>query len=196
MENEEPEVVRMEPWEDPNGPWESQAAFFTWLRGNLRKAWTRYPIKNKALRSDRFRAPIGKGGREVWACKCARCGGTFTQSRIQVDHIVPAGNLNNWGDVGEFAKRLFTTTEGLRLLCKCCHEIVTYAHLNDMDEVDVPDRLKVVAFSQMVAGDQRKTLLDLGLEPGKNRKERVGQYEHYIQTKEKDEQMCGKPKHT
>ena len=172
----------MEPWEDTNGIWKSKASFFSWLRGHLRKAWTRYPIKNSFLKSNRFRASIGKQGREVWACKCERCEKTFPQSKIQVDHITPAGKLNDWKDVESFAKRLFTTTNELRILCKGCHEIITYAYIYDMDEADVPNQLKIIAFSQLKADKQKERLKSLRIEPASNNKERTKQYETHIKT--------------
>jgi hypothetical protein len=39
-----------------------------------------------------------------------------------VDHIVDVGSLKSFEDLGEWTKRLFCETDGLRVLCTACHD--------------------------------------------------------------------------
>ncbi len=42
--------------------------------------------------------------------------------KIQIDHIVPCGSIE---DLNGFKERLFCSAQGLRALCAACHRRVT-----------------------------------------------------------------------
>lgn len=111
------------------GPWKTPSEFWTWVRGSLRRAaWMKHPVKLNHIKSSRYKAPLGRGGNEVWCCTCAICGETKRQSECQVDHISPAGSLKKKEDIFPFIEKLlFVTEEDIRILCKWCHSICTYA---------------------------------------------------------------------
>lgn len=110
-------------------PWKTQAAFWTWVRGCLRRsAWNRHPVKLALLKEKRYKAPLGKGGKEVWACRCAICGEEKRQAECQVDHIIPAGSLKSVEDITPFVtKLLFVLPEDIRVVCKWCNSVHAYA---------------------------------------------------------------------
>ncbi len=59
------------PWKLSYTPWKSEAEFYGFIRRGLRKAvWARHPVKLEYMKSQRFKAPLGRGGKEVWAYKC------------------------------------------------------------------------------------------------------------------------------
>lgn len=119
----------MNPWEIDDNPWGTKAKFFSWLRGQLRRAWSKYPIRINYLNQKRFKIPNPKkkGRKEIWGVKCEKCKKKFPLSNIQVDHIESAGKLTEREDIQDFIERLvFVGYDDIQLLCKDCHGIKTY----------------------------------------------------------------------
>jgi 5-methylcytosine-specific restriction endonuclease McrA len=96
--------------------------FWSFVRSALRAAYNKYPPKYEALRM--ARRPVS-AGRQKWAYTCAICKQEFMQKDVQVDHIEPAGTLKNYSDLPDFVSKLFCGVEGLRILCKPCHQNIT-----------------------------------------------------------------------
>ena len=44
------------------------------------------------------------------------------RKEVEVEHIVEAGTLRSFDDLGGFAERLFCETDGLRVSCEQCHK--------------------------------------------------------------------------
>ena len=109
--------------------WKTESAFWNWLRGGLRRAvWKTHPVKLSFMKSNRYKAPIGRGGNEVWAVECAMCKKEVRQSNAQVDHIKPAGSLKCKEDIQPFVEGLaFVEEKDLQWLCKPCHSCKSYA---------------------------------------------------------------------
>lgn len=127
--------MNKEPWGEGT-PWKNSTAFFTYLRGCLRKAWSRNPIKLNVLKKRRYQIanpnPNGKKP-TVWGAKCQMCDGEFPLNKIQVDHIDAAGQLNKTEDIQGFVERLlFVTDEDLRLVCVDCNSALAYADKHDV----------------------------------------------------------------
>lgn len=118
------------PW-GANTPWPTKSSFFTYLRGCLRRGWSTNPIKLDLLKEKRKQIPNPnpKGKKKtVWGCTCSICKRDFVMSDIQVDHIVPAGNLNDVSDIQGFVERLlYITKDDLRIVCKGCNHLLAYA---------------------------------------------------------------------
>jgi len=119
-----------EPW-GAGTPWKNSVAFFTYLRGCLRKSWSNNPIKHNLIKKKRKQIPNPnpKGKKNtVWGFDCEICGGEFVMSLCQVDHIVPAGSLQKTEDIQGFVERLlYVTEEDLRLVCKDCNSVLALA---------------------------------------------------------------------
>jgi len=109
------------PW--PDYPAWSTARFFGFLRSALRKAYSRWPVKYQVMHEARRKCE-GKG-RQKFEYQCAICEEWFPQKSIQIDHIVECGSLRCWEDLTPFTQRPFCGKEGLRVLCKPCHNKVT-----------------------------------------------------------------------
>jgi len=128
-------VVQMsstiEPWEHEGSIWKSKSAYFSWIRGQIRRGlWSRNPIKNYIKRQASKPAPRGSRAKKV--IQCEFCKVDHAQSKIEVDHIIPAGSLKDWEDVGPFMERMLHPSGGYRLLCKPCHKTHTYAEKHDL----------------------------------------------------------------
>ena len=114
----------------------TEAAFFGWIRSQLRKMSQRWkPIyecrrKGRRLVTDLER---GKwGNRITYVNACAICQAWFPDKFLQVDHNPECGSIGtNEEDfkvmAGPWILRLLAEGEHLRLLCHECHHKVTQA---------------------------------------------------------------------
>lgn len=106
--------------------WNDEKDFLNWLRSQTRRIWTRHPVKTTYKARRRFKAPIGRKGKEVFACTCELCGKTVKSSESQVDHKQEGGSFSNWEEYTVWAKRiLWVSIDDIRELCKPCHGAVT-----------------------------------------------------------------------
>jgi hypothetical protein len=139
-----------EPWNVPGVPWKTESAFYGWVRGQLRKGWTRHPVKNLLIQNNRFKKDNGKG-RKTWHLECSICKEDTPQTKIQIDHIHPAGSLKTTEDIGKFVERLyFVTFDTIRPVCIPCHEVVTFAERRGIsfDEAKIEKAcVKIMALS-------------------------------------------------
>lgn len=98
----------------------SEAAFFGWIRSRLRKmsqAWKPIQEVKKAAK----RPYVGENKRRKFSYECSRCLQLFSDKEVAVHHIVPAGTLKSFDDIGAFCKNLFVEKNLLILLCDGCH---------------------------------------------------------------------------
>lgn len=122
-----------EPWEDPNSPWRTKAAFFTWLRGRLRQAvWETYPLKISFKNSNCFPPPPDYTGRAKSGNYCSLSGAWTAKSYLEVDHIIGNASFRDWSDLESFVKHLCITTENMQLVSKESHKIKSYAEKHNM----------------------------------------------------------------
>jgi ribosomal protein L44E len=99
------------------------ARFWSFIRSNLRRAWSKWPPKYKTL--NKARRPAKNKGRLKWEYRCAKCKKYFPQKEVEVDHITPVGSLSSYEELGGFVERLFAPEEQLRVVCKGCHQKIT-----------------------------------------------------------------------
>lgn len=173
----------MNPWEDPNSPWKTQASYFSWLRGNFRKAWMRYPISNtvKGKLCRKATPEDGFSKQTKFIGSCARCSGTFAKSHLEVDHINAAGSLKCFDDVGPFVRKLLgATSEELRLVCKPCHEVITLAERYGCSEEEAILRKQAAGFGKLTAEEQILTLKSILPDVPANSKKRRAAYERFL----------------
>lgn len=112
----------------------SQAALFSMIRSLLRKG-SMYWKPIAQAKKDARRAVIGKGNQK-WEYQCNHCKGWFMDKEIAVDHLIEAGEVKSWLDVGLFAERLFVEKNLLQVLCNkrndcepSCHKKKTDAYM-------------------------------------------------------------------
>lgn len=179
----------MYPWQSPVGSkiWKNQAAFMVFLRGLLRRGWNHHPLKLEKIKKDRYQIPNpNPRGRKptVWGFDCACCGKTYPIAKeCQVDHIVPAGSLINIEDIQGFVERLLVVTEdNLRLVCKACNGTLAYADRQNITFEEAVVEKQVIEFGKNKSEQQKKILVDLGLEPGNNASHRKDIYRMYLKS--------------
>ena len=120
-------MIKQEPWKGKGSIWKTEAGFYSWVRSQLRRGWSRHPVKNKFIQCNRFKMENAKG-RMVWHLECSQCKQDTPQTKTQIDHIHPAGSLKTTEDIGRFVERLyFVTFDTIRAVCIPCHEVITFA---------------------------------------------------------------------
>lgn len=172
----------MTPWTDPHSPWKTQAAFMTWLRGMLRRGWMRYPPANTWKKS--MSRPAPRGHRAKRLGDCSQCGKAFAISKLQVDHIIPAGGLQNADDIGPFVLRLFTTSDNIRLVCRPCHHTITQMERYGLTAGEAKIKAEVLKFTKLPPARQIITLNNHGCprELTSNAAKRRKAYHDYLAT--------------
>ena len=114
-------IVKPKPWGD--GEY-TDAAFWGFIRSTLRRKSMHWkPIRNAKLKARR--KYVGPNKRAKWEYECAECRGWFMDKDVEVDHIHECGSLTR-ETAGEFIARLFCGSEGLRVVCKTCHNKKTH----------------------------------------------------------------------
>ena len=121
-------MTETNPWEVEGSPWKTKAAFFTWLRGCLRRAvWETYPLKLQFKNSQCFPPPENYTGRAKSGNFCALTGEWTPKSYLEVDHIIGNASFRDWSDIQPFVKHLCTTPTNMQLVSKEGHKIKSYA---------------------------------------------------------------------
>ena len=98
----------------------SESAFWAFIRSALRQKsrWWK-PVTQCKLNAKR---PYkGSNKRQKFEYQCNKCKKWFPDKQINVDHVLPAGELNKADDLPGFVERLFVEVEGLQTLCLNCH---------------------------------------------------------------------------
>jgi 5-methylcytosine-specific restriction endonuclease McrA len=107
----------------------------SYILSRIRSVLRRLSMQMPSIRECRLavrRRYTGDNSRLKWEYPCARCGQWFPEKETHVDHIVPAGSLRSFDDVGPFARRLlFPAPEQLQILCKPCHKAKTTLERRD-----------------------------------------------------------------
>ena len=115
--------------------WKTESAYFSYLRGCIRLAWVKNPVKLKLLNKRKKQIPNPNYGKPrntkktVMGATCEICLKDYPMKFIQVDHIT-GGNysLRSVDDIQGFFESICIVTEGeLRLVCLDCHGCLTYA---------------------------------------------------------------------
>ena len=107
--------------------WPTDAAFFTWLRGAMRKAiWQFHPIKLKYKKSCVQPPPPEYTGRAKGLIQCALTGEWVGQSMAEVDHVVGNVSMSNVDDILPFLMHLALPKE-LQCVSKEAHKVKSYA---------------------------------------------------------------------
>ena len=112
--------------------WKTRSAFFSWLKGVLRRGWSKSPVRLKHLKKRAMRVPNTnprsmKRFPFVNAYKCEVCQQVFKQNEVEVDHILEeTASLTSLDDVRSCVEKLLVVADSdLRILCKGCHSVVS-----------------------------------------------------------------------
>ena len=104
------------------GRW-TASRFKSFIRGALREAYIRWPVKQDCLEAARRDSQRGDA-RSKYEYQCNSCGEWFMRKDVEVDHVKDAGEID---DLNGFVSRLFCEVDGLQILCVGCHRAKTLA---------------------------------------------------------------------
>lgn len=159
----------------PSTPWKNSVEFFTFLRGSLRRVWSKHPAKLNLVKRVRKQIPnpTGKGKAFVWGFECAVCHKDFTVKEGQVDHIVAAGSLTKISDIQGFVERLLYVNENdLRLVCKLCNSTLAYAERTGLSHEDASIEKQAIIICKGTANEVKSWITQRGEVPARLVKER------------------------
>lgn len=102
----------------------TESAFWSFIRSALRQKsrfWKPIKLCKEAAR----REYNGPNKRQRFEYQCYTCKQWYPEKAINVDHIIPAGSLNQAQDLPGFVDRLFCEVDNLQVLCESCHNVKT-----------------------------------------------------------------------
>lgn len=168
-----------EPWTIPNSPWKDEKAYLNWLRGSIRRIWSRHPVKISYKQNRRYKAPVGKNGKEVWVSDCEICG---NQSRdCQVDHLQGGYGFTDWTSFTEWAKMiLWVGFDDIQEVCVECHEVITLSQRNNLTFEDARIEKEVIAVCK--AKQDKEWLESRGITPASNQTKRKQQIREVLKS--------------
>lgn len=146
-----PSTENKQPWTVPGVPWKTESAFWVWVRGVLRKGWSKHPVKLEYIKKYRkqINNPNPKGKKDtVWGMTCSKCGEDHVQSNIEIDHISDTGGtFTGLEDVKDYVEYLFLIDfDSIRPVCKPCHKAITYAQRESISFTEAVVKKKTIEF--------------------------------------------------
>lgn len=145
-------MTKKTPWQEDGNPWHNEAKFITWIRGVLRKGWSKHPLKLEYIKRNRKRIknPNPKASvrfPEVWGMTCEQCGKDHLQANIEIDHRGEQGTFTTMSEIENYARHLFMITyEDIRAVCTQCHKAISYSQKSGMSFEDSVLEKKVIQY--------------------------------------------------
>jgi hypothetical protein len=161
-------MVSKSPWEVLPSVWKTESSFWVWVRGILRKGWSRHPVKIEYIRLNRKRIinPKEKSRRAhptVWGMTCEICQKDHAQGDIEIDHKGDSATFTGLSDTESYVKHLYMVDfESLRALCKPCHKIVNHSQRMGVSFKEAAVLKKVVASMKLSVSVQQALLSGYG----------------------------------
>jgi 5-methylcytosine-specific restriction endonuclease McrA len=102
----------------------TESAFWSFIRSALRQKsrWWKPIAECKQAARRPYKGP---NKRLKYEYQCNVCKNYFPDKQVNVDHVIPAGQLNSYEDLPEFVRKLFCEADNLQVLCKKCHDAKT-----------------------------------------------------------------------
>ena len=148
-----------EPWELYPHIWKTKSAFFSWMRGGLRRAlWEKYPPKIEFKNKQCTPPPEGYAGKAKSGANCSLTGVWTGKSKLEVDHIVGEASLRDWDDVLSFIRHLCTNDENMQLVEKEAHKVKSYSERNGISFEEAQKRKMAIAFGKLPIDEMKNVL--------------------------------------
>lgn len=165
--------------------WKTRAAYMSFLKGIIRKGWSRHPVKLILLNKHRKQIPNPnpRGNKPtVWGAECSICKGMFVMKDVECDHITEeTASLTKIEDIQSCVEKLLLVVEDdLRIVCKGCHSIVSLSQRLGCTFEEAKVRQEVIAFGKLSAEAQASKLQSLSLPVDKTKKARQDRFEQWL----------------
>lgn len=160
-----------EPWIIASHIWPTKASFFTFLRGQLRRAiWEKWPLKIEFKNEACSKPPPDYTGRAKTGGYCALTGEWVGKSKAQIDHIKGNVSLQDWDDVLPFIQHLCASKENMQLVDPEAHKVKSYAEKEGITFEQALATKQAIAIIK--AKNDRKWLEERGITPETNQAKR------------------------
>lgn len=181
------------PWETPEGKvvWKTEAQYWSWLRGALRRLWADYPLR-KVWKKNSLR-PLTKdeklSGKFHTSTKnigqCSFCGEWMAGSKLECDHKVQSTGCTSKQTAEEFLWHCGgLVAEDFRLACKPCHKAQSYSQNRGISIEEAILDKKAIAWLANKSLNHQQFLIDKGYskEDTSNVKKRRACYIEYLKS--------------
>lgn len=145
------------PWLAEGSIWKTEALYWAWLRSQLRRVWSAYPIKSAYKRTLGRPPTIHERKLKVFhpstkrVCPCNNCGRVMPISKLQVDHVVGNHSLLSFDDVKAFVIAMGALTfDDFQPLCKSCNSIKGTAETHGQTFEQALDRRCVIKYTKQL----------------------------------------------
>jgi len=170
---------KWEPWKWYPQVWKNKTAFFTYLRGSLRKAvWNQSPIKIIFKNGACSKPPEGYTGRAKSGAYCALSGEWEGKSKLEVDHISGNVSINDESEILEFLKHLIPPPNSLQLVTPEAHKAKSYAERQGLSFDEATVQKKAIAILKEQSG--KPWLIERGIVPASSAPKRREQIVNYL----------------
>lgn len=180
------------PWLDVPEVWKDEQAFLNWMRSQIRRVWSRHPIKVEYVKRRQITVEHAKEfgvefghclhPRTKTVCRCEHCHLWFAKNQMEVDHIEGGTGFADYESFLQWQKRmLFVDFGDIQHLCKKCHHKVSMTQKFHCKPEEVQAYIDRANFRKFTAKMQQSALRAMGYTPGKNAKEREAQYTRYLE---------------
>lgn len=174
------------PWDDVPHIFKDEKAYFNWLRSQIRRIWSRAPVKLAYKMSRRYKAPVGKFGKDVWVSDCEMCGQQHRS--CEVDHLHGGYGFKDWTSFCEWSKMiLWVTFDDIRELCPDCHAAVSLSQRLGISVKDAFVEKEVLEICKRPAKEIDKWLAEHGAVTAKNKDARRDAVRLVLQQEKNDE---------
>jgi hypothetical protein len=160
-------IVDYKPWEEHPELWKTEAEWWSYLRGSLRRGlWEKSPIKLSFKNANCEEPPEGYTGRAKSGAICPLSGQWTGKSKLEVDHCNGNVSLLSWDDVLPFIMHLVPPKGTLQLVDKEMHKVKSYAEKQGVSFEEALIEKRIIA---IIKNKQDKQwLIDNGVVPGGN----------------------------
>lgn len=174
------------PWSSVPKLWKDEKAYLNWLRSQVRKVWSRHPVKNNYVKQRPSKNPHtmpnvkGVTTKSRTCRQCEICNDWFIPAHLEVDHIHGGKGFSTYDEFLEWQKRiLFVGFDDIREICKGCHADVNLMQRFNCTKEEVPYHKARIEFSKLNSSEQTKRLEELQLGKGKNKVEREALFDRW-----------------
>lgn len=132
------------------------------LRSAIRQVWMRHPVKLAYL-MERTYPDMNPDTRTKWLVDCEHCNRVCKLSEIEVDHIHGEHPLQRFDQLVAFADSILGVThDDIRVVCKQCHETLTYAERYNITFEEALIEKEVIKKAKLPVTKQKEELKGFG----------------------------------
>lgn len=154
----------VEPWEEYPHVWATKAAFFSYLRGALRRAiWMRWVGKTELKNAMSYKPDASYKGKAKKLVKCSLTGEEVGVSAAEVDHIIGNASLRDWEDLLPFVKHLCAPKNNLQCVSKEAHKVKSYAEKQGISFSEAKIRKIVIEMGKLKMPALKAKMQELGI---------------------------------